>query len=134
MKYLALDIGEARIGVAASDEDGIITRPLLALSVDHELMERLGKVIDEEKPQKVIFGIPRHASGQEAVVAEEIREFAKGVSLEYNVEVDFEDESATSIEAEKRLKESGKSISEIKKLIDAEAAAIILEAYLARTK
>lgn len=133
MKYIAFDIGTERIGVAVSDESGIIARPLLTLPVTHDLFPKIGELVDSEKPQMAIFGIPRHQSGDEAVVAEEIREFAKGVGNEYNIEVDFEDESGTSIEAEKRLKESGKSIKEVKEMVDAEAACVILESYLART-
>lgn len=130
MKYLALDFGEKRIGVAVTDEEGIIARPLLTLEVSEMLMSDLGKVIEDECPKKVIFGIPRHMNGEEASSAIKIREFAEGVSHELGVEVDFQDETVSSIEAEKRLAESGIEKEKIKEKVDQEAAAVILEDYL----
>lgn len=133
MKYIAFDIGTKRIGVAVSDESGIIARPLLTLPVRDNLFSEIGHIIDSEKPEMAIFGIPRHQDGKEGEAAAQIREFAKGVGHEYNISVDFEDESGTSIVAEERLKNSGKTEKEIKGLVDAEAACVILESYLART-
>jgi len=134
MKYLSLDVGEKRIGVAVSDESGIVVRPLLTLDLKADLIHRLGEIVHEEKPEMIIVGVPRHQNGEESKAAAEIKEFAKGLHHEYNIEVDFEDESGTTIEAERRLKEAGKDIKEIKKLVDAEAAAVILESYLGRNK
>lgn len=132
MKYLSLDIGEARVGVAVSDESGIVATPLTYLNVGHNLMSELGKIMETEKPQKVIFGIPRHQSGEEGAMASQIRDFAEVVKHEYGVQVDFEDESATTVEAISRLKERKVSREEYKELVDAEAAVVILESYLAR--
>lgn len=132
MKYLSLDVGEKRVGVAVSDEAGIIARPLLTLMMNEKFMEDLGKLISSEKPNRIIFGIPRHQSGEEGSESKKIREFAHAVNHEYNIEVDFEDESVTSIEAEKRMKDKGLSREEIKEKIDSEAACIILESYLER--
>jgi putative Holliday junction resolvase len=131
LKYLALDIGEKRIGIAASDESGIIVTPLLTLEVESGLMEKLGAIVAKEKPDVVVVGIPRHQDGAEAEMAAQIREFAEGIHHEYHVTVDFEDESGTSLEAERRLKERGADYIKNKGLIDAEAAAVILEGYLA---
>lgn len=132
MKFLSLDVGEARVGVAVSDESGIVVRPLCYLLVGHKLMTDLGKLVVEEKPQTIIFGIPRHQSGEEGAMASQIRDFAQVVRHEYNVLVDFEDESATTVEAIARLKAQKVPREKMKELVDAEAAAVILESYLAR--
>jgi putative holliday junction resolvase len=132
MKYIAFDIGTKRIGVAVSDESGIIARPLLTLEVGHSLFPKIGEIIEAEKPQLAVFGIPRHQTGEEGLMAEEIREFAKGVECEYNIKVDFEDESGTSIVAEERLKARGMDYMKVKENVDAEAACVILESYLNR--
>jgi putative Holliday junction resolvase len=131
MKYLALDIGQARVGVAVTDESGIIATPLTYLEVSHKLIADLGVIMAAERPDVVIFGIPRHQSGEEAAVAAQIRDFAETVKHEYNIEVDFEDESGTTIEAEKRLAERKVPREQYRQLVDAEAAAVILESYLA---
>lgn len=133
MKYIAFDIGEKRIGLAVSDEAGIIARPLFTVEVGSGLFEKIGAIIETEKPDVAIFGIPRHSSGEEAAEAAQIREFAEGIKNEFNVKIDFEDETGTSIEAERRLKQRGEDYINNKGLVDAEAAAVILEAYLART-
>jgi putative Holliday junction resolvase len=133
MKYLALDIGEKRTGVAVSDELGITVRPVTTLETGNSFLEKLGEIIKSEIPETIVVGIPRHQGGGEGVKADHIREFAKVIHHEYNLPVDFEDESATSVEAERRLKEKGMSIQEIKDNIDAEAAAVILESYLRRS-
>jgi putative Holliday junction resolvase len=134
LKYLSLDIGEKRIGVAVTDDAGIISRPLMILHTEDNFMERLGEILDVEKPGMIIFGIPRHQNGAEGEMGGQIRELAKGIKHEYNIEVDFEDESGTSVIAEERLREAGKRGEEIKEALDAEAAAIILESYLATKK
>jgi putative Holliday junction resolvase len=131
MKYLSLDIGEARVGVAVTDDSGIIATPLTYLEVSHKILAELGIIIAAEKPNIVIFGIPRHQSGEEAAMAAQIRDFAEVVRNEYNVEVDFEDESGTTLEAEKRLAERKVPREQYRQLVDAEAAAVILESYLA---
>jgi putative holliday junction resolvase len=132
MKYISFDIGSERIGVAVSDESGIIARPLLTLAVEHDLFSKIGEIMEAEKPSVAIFGIPRHQSGDEAASAKHIREFAEGVSHEYSIDVDYEDESGTSIEAERRLKERGVDSRKMKEMVDAEAACVILASYLSR--
>ena len=132
MKFISFDIGSKRIGVAVSDESGIIAQPLLTLNVSDNLFTKIGEIIEAEKPQIAIFGIPRHQNGEEGEMSGQVREFAKGVKHEYNIEVDFEDESGTSIEAERRLKLQGSDPRKIKEIVDAEAACVILESYLSR--
>lgn len=132
MKYLALDVGEKRIGIARSDDSGIIATPLSVVEVDEAVLANLGKIIEEEQPDCIIFGIPRHADGNESKFAKDIREFAKNVKHEFGVRVDFEDEYGSTKIAEERLREAGKSPREIKKYDDAFAAEVILESYLKR--
>ncbi|MDD3481119.1 MAG: Holliday junction resolvase RuvX [Patescibacteria group bacterium] len=133
MKYLGLDIGERTVGVAGSDS-GIVAAPLAPLSMGPSFMSDLGKVIEEERPEVVVFGIPTHADGHENGLARDIHKLAEGVAHEFNVTVDFADEYGTTIEAEKRLKEAGISTRDLKKYDDSLAAALILENYFASTK
>jgi putative Holliday junction resolvase len=132
MKYLALDIGEVRVGVAVSDDSGIVATPLTFLHVGPKLMSELGELIQTEKPRVLVFGTPRHQNGEEGKMVPQIRAFAEVAKHEYNVEVEFEDESGTTLEAERRLAERKVSQDKYKELVDAEAAAVILESYLAR--
>lgn len=134
MKFLALDFGEKRVGVAVSDEEGIIARPLTVVQVTENLMGELGNIVKEEKPSKIVVGLPRHMSGELGSHAENVKKFAEGLVHEFNLKVDFQDESLTSVEAEKRLREMGFDSKKIKEMVDAEAAALILEDYLEERK
>jgi putative Holliday junction resolvase len=62
LKYLALDIGERRVGIAVSDDSGIVVRPLITLATANAFLARLGEVIESEKPDVLVFGLPRHQS------------------------------------------------------------------------
>ena len=134
LKYLALDIGERRVGIAVSDDSGIVVRPLITLATENSFLARLGEVIESEKPDVLVFCLPRHQSGDVGDMAKEIRELAKGIKHEYNIEVDFEDESGTTLIAEGRMKEAGVAQKDMKTKVDAEAATVILESYLDRKK
>lgn len=134
MKYLALDVGEKRIGIARSDDSGIIATPIGVVEVDDATLRNLGKIINEEEPDCIVFGIPRHEDGNESKFAHEIRDLAEVVKNEFNVKIDFEDEYGTTKVAENRLREAGKSPREIKKYDDAFAAEVILESFIARQK
>ncbi len=131
MKYLALDIGEKVVGVAGSDS-GIVAMPMDAINMSSDFMAELGKLIESEKPEIIVFGLPTHQNGEENGLAADIRQLAEGVKHEFNVTVEFEDEYGTTIEAEKILRELGVAESEIEKYDDSVAATIILENYFAR--
>jgi putative holliday junction resolvase len=130
VKHLAIDVGLKRIGIAVSDEDGIIARPLLTISVSEGLMSDLGKLIEAEKPKAIVVGMPRHMSGDLGSEAEKIKTFGAALHHEFNIPVAYQDESLSSVEAEKRLRERGFDYKKVKEMVDAEAAAIILEDYL----
>lgn len=133
MKYLGLDIGEKKVGVAESDS-GIVASPLSAIEVNNNFMQSLGAIIEAEKPEVVVFGIPRHQDGKESGLAKDIRQLAKGVNHEFGVRVDFADEYGTTKEAEQRLRESGIDERDLKKYDDSMSAVIILENYFAGLK
>lgn len=132
MKILALDIGEKRIGVARTDEAGIIAVPVGIIEVDEGLMENLGKIIHEEKPELIVLGMPRHSNGELSDFAKYIQEFGEVLRHEFGVKIDFEDEFGTTIEATRRLREVGVSGKQSRRLDDALAAEVILESYLRR--
>lgn len=125
---LGLDVGTKRIGVAAADTSVPIAMPLVTVDVDGSELEEIKRIIDDRSVSKVVVGYPRNQSGdptKQTVISEE---FAQ--KLRPFVDVDFQDESLTSVMAEDRLKAEGKPYD--KATIDALAAAIILQDYLER--
>lgn len=123
---LSLDVGTKRIGVAVADTSVTIATPLTTLNVDGTEIEELIKIINEKSAVKVVIGYPRNQSG-DATEQTAISQ-AFGEKLEGIIEIDYQDESVTSIAAENLLNASGKPYT--KADIDSLAASIILQDYL----
>ena len=129
MRSLCLDIGARRIGVAISDPLGMSASPLEVL-LDIDAAGLRGYV--EEKIQQgvdvVVIGLPLTLAGREGEQAQVTREYARAVQEIAGIRVIFWDERLSTVEAERRLKEAGRSLRG--REVDAEAAAVILQAYL----
>lgn len=126
-KYLALDIGEKRIGVALGDDAVKIAVPMEAVEVDGAELEAIAKYIAREEADVVVIGYPRNQSGETTAQTAYVEVVAKQIEV-FAPHVVFQDESLTSVLAEQRLKNLGKPYT--KGDIDAYAAALILQDYL----
>jgi putative Holliday junction resolvase len=125
VKFLGIDYGAKRIGLAIGNSEAKIAQPLGAVGV-----EELARTIEREGPfDAVIVGLPRNLDGSDTAQTLAVHRFSDDV-LWRKLKIDpvYQDEAATSAVAEERLKEAGKPYS--KGDIDAEAAAIILQDYL----
>jgi putative Holliday junction resolvase len=131
-KILALDIGEQRVGLAVSDELKIIASPYKTIGREKVIFE-LKQIVEKEKIEKIIIGLPYLGSGQLGSQAKDIQRFAHNLRAEVNVPIEFENEILTSVEAENRLRERRNKVLD-KEEIDKMAATIILESYLGREK
>jgi putative Holliday junction resolvase len=126
-QVLALDIGERRIGVARGDTGIRIAIPLLTLVVDGTELDRIKRLVADEKIDVLVLGYPRNQSGEATAQTQYVETVAsqlEGVAPQ----LVFQDESLTSVMAEQRLKASGRPYE--KGDIDAEAASLILQDYL----
>ena len=125
--YLGLDVGEKRIGVAIGDNITKIASPITVIANDSETIANIQKLISQYKVEKIIVGLPRNSSGIETAQSQFVRDFTK--QLEFlDIPIIFQDESLTSVEAEKRLNLYGKKYR--KGDIDNESAVIILTDFL----
>ena len=125
---LALDVGEKRIGVAATDGVVRIARQLGVIEVDGHEFERITALIAEEKAVGVVIGYPRNQSGEATAQTAYVEAFKDRLSHLTTTPLIFQDESLTSVLAEERLKSYGTPYA--KSDIDTLAAALILEDYL----
>jgi len=75
-RYLGLDVGGRRVGVAVSDELGLIASPLESLDLSKRGIERLLALVEQYNPQAIVIGLPTGLSGREGQQAAEVREFA----------------------------------------------------------
>ncbi|HKK54558.1 MAG TPA: Holliday junction resolvase RuvX [Patescibacteria group bacterium] len=119
MKYLAIDWGEKRIGVAVGNDEPKLAMPLSIASSYSELLE----IIAEEEPDKVILGNPISMSGQ-ASLSKNFNGFKNKLASDINHDLILVDERLSSISADKL---AGKRIKATR---DSVSAMIILESYL----
>jgi putative Holliday junction resolvase len=125
--FLALDVGEKRIGVAVGDSGVKIAVPFDTIEVDGNEVERIAQLVVSEKADTVVVGYPRNQSGEPTAQTAYVENFAKQLA-DIAPDLVFQDESLTSVLAEQRLKGYGRPYS--KGDIDAQAAAIILQDYM----
>jgi putative pre-16S rRNA nuclease len=125
--FLALDVGEKRIGVAVGDSSVRIAVPFDTIDNDGGELERIAKIIVTENVDTVVIGYPRNQSG-EATAQTAFAEAFGARLTDIAPRLVYQDESLTSVLAEQRLKSYGKPYS--KGDVDAQAAAIILQDYL----
>lgn len=128
---LALDVGERRIGVALTS---LIARlPAAYATIDRQatadVFQDIYDIVAKEGVTELVIGLPRDMKGVETEQTKKVREFAKELGGKIDIPITMQDEAVTSVAAEQRLKSTKKPYT--KADIDAEAAAIILQDYLA---
>ena len=132
MRVLALDHGTKRVGLAISDEMGMIAQPLTFLPAEPiaELLESLKKVVVEKNVELILIGIPRNMDGTYGPAAEKARNFVEQVKNEITVPVRTWDERLTSVQANRDMIAGGLRREQRKLKADQTAAAILLQSYL----
>lgn len=125
--YIALDVGEKRIGVAVGDDSVRIAVPFETVDVDGGEVEAISEIVVREGAETVVVGYPRNQSGEPTAQTQFVVDFADKLS-DVAPNIVFQDESLTSVIAEKRLEGYNRPYQ--KSDIDAQAAAIILQDYL----
>jgi putative holliday junction resolvase len=122
MKYLGIDFGGKRVGVAVSDDSGKLAFPHSIAQNGENLLEEIEKIIKEEKIGAVVMGESKNFEGEPNKIMEEIEKFKKILEEKLKIKVYLEPEFLTSAQA-KQI--TGENI-----MHDASAAAIILQSFL----
>ena len=128
---LALDWGDARIGVAACDRDGVLAYPVTAVAAGPTELAGIAALVAEYEPIELIVGFPRSLAGGEGPAAAKARERAAGLAAQVTVPVRLVDERLSTVTASQGLRAGGKRAKQQRGLIDAAAATVILEFALA---
>lgn len=126
--FLALDVGEKRIGVALANEIARLPAPLTTLENNDLVIGTLKALIAEHHVSTIIIGNPRNMQGNATAQTTFSHAFADQLN-NLGVPIEFQDESLTSVHAEEQLRTSGQPFE--KQDIDSVAAALILRDYLA---
>lgn len=126
MRYLGIDYGTKKIGLALSDESGTMAFPHSVLKNEDSFFKTLVELIERENIGTVVIGYSHNKDGSDNVVQKAINELVTDLTLEVGIPVHLESEIFSTKEAE-RIQGKGE-------MIDASAAAIILNSFFLRNK
>lgn len=131
-RILSLDLGQKRIGVAVCDELQMTARgtEVITRTSREKLFQKIEELVAEFDAVALVIGLPLNFDGSESKGAIEARKIAAELAQTLSIPVHLQDERLTSHAAEENLREQGYDWREIKKLVDKEAAAIILRDFL----
>ena len=129
-RILGIDLGEARIGVAVSDELGMLAHPVETIPARGDAAGRIAQIVKEKNAERVVIGLPRHMNGTVGAGAAEALAFADKLRGRVSCEVVTWDERMTTLAANRALRESGQTTRNSRGVIDQVAAQMILQGYL----
>jgi putative Holliday junction resolvase len=131
-KVAAIDLGKARVGVAVTDDLGLMahTRPFLDGKSRKALLRALAALCREEGIARFLVGLPLEMTGAEGPAAHRALAFAHELAEATSVEVEMVDERLSTVEAGRRLHDGGMKARDQKGRIDGAAAAVLLQGWL----
>ena len=131
-RVLGIDHGDARIGLAISDELGMLAHPLetIHIATTPDPIARIAEIVGRDQIGIIILGLPRTMSGTYGPASEKVRAFAEELKVKVACPVKLWDERLTSVAAQKSLHQSGKNVKKSRAVIDQVAAQLILQGYL----
>lgn len=130
---LGVDVGEVRVGLAASDPEALVATPVATLERDEKGETDLDRIAAEAKDRAVVtvvVGLPRSLSGEEGLAAERARRYAGALQRRLEVPVRLWDERLTTVDAHRVLRSSGVPGRQQRGVVDQAAAVLILQAAL----
>lgn len=134
MRILAIDYGEARTGIAITDELGITAQGLETIfskGQDKIILNKLDELLEIYKIDTIVVGMPFHMNGKKSKRAEITEKFIHKLKCKYNkITIDFIDERLTTVSAHKTMNLLGINKHKKKNIVDTISAVYILEAYL----
>ena len=126
---IGVDVGSVRVGVAASDPDGILATPVATLPRASAL-DALVALVAEREAVEVVVGHPRHLSGAAGASARDAETFANDLRERAGVPVTLVDERLTTVTATRHLREGGVRAKNQRAVVDQAAAVAILQSAL----
>jgi putative Holliday junction resolvase len=131
MRVLGIDHGTVRMGLAMSDEAGVIARPFEAVAAA-DALRRIPEVVREQGIGAIVLGLPLRLDGTEGPAAGRVRGFLDALRplVPADIPIHLRDESLTTIEAEARLRSRRRPDRRTREDVDRFAAAVILQEFL----
>src|SRR6266542_4457595 len=132
MRILAIDHGTKRMGIAISDELGMIAQPLEFIPAEPfaDFLARLKEILNDKQVERILVGMPRNMDGSYGPAALKVQEFVAALKEAVAIPIQTLDERLSSVEAHRLLTEAGVSGRQRKGKVDKSAAAILLQSHL----
>ena len=131
MRALGIDHGDARIGLALSDELGMLAHPYETLVVkDTDPFSRIAHIVDDKRIETIVIGFPKNMDGSTGPAAKKVRAFAEQLRGRVACPVRLWDERLTTVAAQKSLHAAGRNTKQSRAVIDQAAAQLILQGWL----
>jgi len=134
MRYLAIDYGTKRTGLAICDRAETIASPLTVILGQKELLKKISEVVEKEDIDAVVLGLPLNMDGSEGPQTKLVLKFGRRLQNCLKIPVLLQDERLSSFGAEEKLTSAKYTRGKRKKRLDAVAAAEILESFLEQNK
>ncbi len=131
-RALGIDHGDARIGLAVSDELGMLAHPLETIHLREvaDPVARIAEIVARDKIGQIVLGMPRNMDGTYGPASEKVRAFAEKLKAATPCPVKLWDERLTSVAAQRSLHEAGRTVKNSREIIDQVAAQMILQGWL----
>jgi putative Holliday junction resolvase len=129
-RILGVDFGRVRIGIAVSDELGLLAHPVTTIPASREAVKQISEIVREKNVERVVIGLPRQMNGSMGEAAAEALAFAGKLRKLLPCEVVTWDERLTTIAANRALRDGGQKTRDSRKIVDQVAAQMILQGYL----
>jgi putative holliday junction resolvase len=130
-RWLGVDYGNVRIGLALSDELALLAHPVATLANDGSAATKIREMVNQKKVTGIVVGVPRNMNGTFGPAAEKAKEFGEQLQKQLPEQrFVFWDERLTTVEAQRLLHGAGKSAKSSRPVIDQVAAQILLQSYL----
>ncbi len=129
-RALGIDLGEARIGLALSDELRMLAHPLVTLPAREQPLDRIAEIVTRENVDTIVLGLPRNMDGSYGPAAEKARVFQSELKARVPCKIVMWDERLTSVGAQKSLHAAGRNVKQSRAVIDQVAAQLILQGWL----
>lgn len=135
-RVLGIDFGRKRLGIAISDPMGVIAQPLPTIEYKSlpEALNQIKSILHEYRIKEIVVGYPYNLKGDVGVASHRVDNFVKYLKDTVELSVSLWDERYSSVQAERTIRELGKSPSKNRAKIDAISAVLILQNYLDNQK
>ena len=136
MKILSVDYGDVRTGIAISDVRGMLASPLCVIEQSYQpkLVDRIVQIVEENKIEKIVIGLPRNMDGSYGYRCDECRSLGDAIAEKIDVDIFYEDERLTTVMAHNVLSHNNVRGKKRKQTVDAVSAVMILQSFLDKNR